>query len=562
MKPWTVVLCLAVLLSITFTQPNGYPTSTRAAPAVKAFPGAAGYGTDTPGGRGGKVIYVTSLDDAGSGSLREALIQPGPRMVLFKVSGTITLDGDIEIEQPYLTVAGHTAPGEGVQIRGGQIKISTHDVVIRYLKVRSGDLHTSSNPDDRDAVTVNDHTEAYNVVIDHSTMIWGSDIGGITFLNGARDSTVSNSIIGEGLYYSAHAEAVSDQGGHSMSMNISELNSPNHPVRITIHHNLITTSCGRNPRVIGGENIDLVNNVIYNWRDSASQGNPRSLNMINNLYIKGPMSTKPGRLFAWLPKIESGGTLRSGSVFESGNITEGFSEIRGEPASVYASARFDPYSLDWEEDPWAAYENILVEVGANLQVADQAGNFIERRDSVDERILQNLINRTGVFLNGQGHNGEDGFPEISWPTLADGPAADDQDGDGLPDDWEAHYFGNIQSGSALDTSGDLDGDGYTDLEEYLYGMDPTGSTAPAPTLPPPYPVPSEIPSPEPTQAPTGRPTRPPTVEPTLRPTSRATRTATPTSTHCPRHLDQALTPASVPDGTSGYPPGLSPDHCG
>jgi pectate lyase len=471
MKPRSTVLCIITLWTIISILLGG-TTPANAAPSVKAFPGAAGYGTDTPGGRGGKVIYVTNLNDAGSGSLRDALTQSGPRMVLFKVTGTISLGSDIEIKQPFMTVAGHTAPGEGVQIRGAQIKISSHDIVMRYLKVRSGDARNSSSPDERDAIAINDHTEAYNIVIDHCTMIWGSDIGGITFLNGSRDSTVSNSIMGEGLYYSTHSEGVAAQGGHSMTMNITELNSGNHPTRITVHHNLLTTSSDRNPRVIGGELIEIVNNVIYNWMDSPSQGNPRSLDLVNNFYIKGPMTTKSNSMVAWLPKAEAGMALRSGTVFESGNVVEGLSNIRGGSSNVYVPNAFGPGTVSNLEDAKTAYNRIVDDAGANMQVGAENGEFRKVRDSVDQRIINNLVNRTGTFVNGLGHNGEAGFPEISWPNLAGGPVAVDNDNDGMADEWERRFFGNTDRGSGANSSSDADGDGYTDLEEYLYNIDP------------------------------------------------------------------------------------------
>jgi pectate lyase len=471
-----------------FTVLNSRPSRpVQAAPAVKAFPGAMGYGTDTPGGRGGKVFYVTNLNDSGPGSLREALTAPQPRMVLFRVSGTITLLSDVVITSPFLTVAGHTAPGEGVQIRGDQLKIATHDIVIRYLKVRSGDASNASNPADRDATTLNDHTQVYNVVIDHSTMIWGPDVGGVTFLNGARDSTVSYSIIGEGLYYSDHPEAIPRNDGHSMSLNITQLKSSNFPARITIHHNLITTSSDRNPRVIGGENIDIVNNVIYNWRGSPSQGNPRSLNLINNYYIKGPMSTKASSLVAWLPKVEKGGRLRRGVVYENGNLAEGLSKLRGSPTNVYAVSRFTPYSMETEDNPEVAYEMIVNDVGANLQVASATGDFVKVRDTVDTRIIDNLVNRTGTFYNGVGYDGRAGFPEITWPSLAGGEPTADTDNDGLPDGWESTFLGVTTFGSSTNSSSDFDADGYTDLEEYLYGTNPA-ENAPAPSTPPTSPV--------------------------------------------------------------------------
>jgi pectate lyase len=452
---------------------NYSPEGTLPGGSLAAFPGAMVFGTDTAGGRGGRVIYVTNLNDSGPGSFREALSASGPRIVLFRVSGTIDLASEIHIKNPYVTIAGQTAPGGGVQIRGGQIVVLTHDVIIRYLKVRSGDGGGQNNDQERDPITVNGNTDVYNIVIDHSTMIWGPDIGGIALLNAARDSTVSNSIIGEGLYLSEHPEAVPGQGGHSTSLNISELNSTSFPTRITVYHNLLTTSSDRNPRVIGGANIDIVNNVIYNWRNSPSQGNPRSLNLIKNYFIPGPMTTNRNALAAWLPKAESGSSLRQGSVFESGNLAEGFTSLRDDPQSVYSAARFEPYSIANEVTPQEAYAKILDEVGASRQVSGSDGTITSYRDPVDERIIGNLINRTGTFVNGIGYDGGEGFPAISWPVLASGTPAVDNDNDGMPDAWEGRYFGNTNRGSPNDSSGDLDGDGYTDLEEYINSTDPT-----------------------------------------------------------------------------------------
>jgi pectate lyase len=463
-----ITALVAALVLLSTIAPTGY-----AASSVKAFPGAMGFGTDTPGGRGGKVLYVTNLNDSGAGSLRAALVADSPRIVLFKVSGTITLNSDIIVKKPFLTIAGQTAPGEGVQIRGAQIKIATHDVVIRYLKMRAGDALNGSDPADRDAVSLNKDVNAYNIVIDHSTLVWGPDVGGITFLSGTHDATVSNSILGEGLYVSNHPEANLAEAGHSLSVNVTQLSSSSYPTRITIHHNLLTTSSERNPRVIGGENIDIVNNVIYNWRDDPSQGNPRKLNLIKNFYIKGPMTTKSTALVAWKPAVESGGTLRPGSVFESGNLTEGFTTVRGGSKSVYATALFAPYSITAEDAPQDAYNKIVSEAGASRQVSGADGTITLVRDSVDQRIINNLVTRQGTFLNGVNANGVGGFPSISWPELAAGTSATDDDKDGMPDAWEKLYFGDQSRGSPADSKGDFDSDGYTDLEEYLNETNPT-----------------------------------------------------------------------------------------
>jgi pectate lyase len=440
---------------------------------VKAFPDAIGFGTNTPGGRGGKIIYVTTLNDSGNGSLRSALTASGPRLVLFRVSGTITLESDIRIKEPFLTIAGQTAPGEGIQIRGAHLRIETHNVIIRYLKVRSGDLENGSTQESRDTITVNNVGRARRIVIDHSTMIWGPDIGGVSFLNGAHDATVSYSIIGEGLYHSHHPEADRASDGHSMSMNITQLDSSIPPRRITVHHNLLTTSADRNPRIIGGRNVDIVNNVIYNWRYSSSQGNPRSLNLINNVYIRGPMTSRLGALYIWMPSVEDGGKLHERSVYEDGNVTEGFwRQLKG-PMEVYTETRFKPYSITEEDSPQVAYEKVLRDAGANLQVSAQTGEFQTLRDSVDQRIIANVQNRTGSFYNGVDFNNVSGFPAISWPELQGGTAAIDDDLDGMPDAWEQRYFGDILRGSPENSEGDYDQDGYTDVEEYLNQTDPT-----------------------------------------------------------------------------------------
>jgi len=453
--------------------PIHYSTNQPNTCEVKAFPHAIGFGTDTPGGRGGQIIYITNLNDSGDGSLRSALTASGRRLVLFRVSGTITLKEDIRIKEPYLTIAGQTAPGEGVQIRGAHIRIETHDVIIRYLKVRSGDLENASTEENRDAITINNLDQAYNIVIDHSTMIWGPDIGGLSFLNGTHDATVSYSIIGEGLYLSHHPEANLASSGHSMSMNITELDSSVPPRRITVHHNLLTTSADRNPRVIGGRNIDIVNNIIYNWKYSSSQGNPRSLNLINNVYIRGPMTSRVSAFFIWMPAVEDGGRLHDNSVYETGNVIEGFWSRRKGPARVYSDTLFTPYSMSQEDSPHIAYDKVLQDAGANLQVSTATGDFRIVRDNVDQRIINNVVKRVGSFYNGVDYDSVLGFRAISWPELKGGMAAIDEDLDGMPETWEQRYFGHQRRGSPEKSRGDYDRDGYTDVEEYLNATDPT-----------------------------------------------------------------------------------------
>jgi hypothetical protein len=162
-----------------------------------------------------------------------------------------------------------------------------------------------------------------------------------------------------------------------------------------------------------------------------------------------------------------------GTVFETGNLTEGFSTVRGGSSSVYADTLFTPYSIIEEDSPEDAYAKIVDDAGANRQVSGADGSMVMIRDGADQRIINNLVSRTGTFLNGVDANGVGGFPSISWPTLVAGTPATDDDHDGLPDAWENFHFGSTSRGSPIDSRGDFDSDGYTDLEEYLNETDPT-----------------------------------------------------------------------------------------
>lgn len=381
----TRIILVAMLLLV------GVSTETTYAQTVYE-----GYGKDTRGGLNGKVITVTNLNDSGSGSLRTALAQSGARIIRFNVSGTITLNSDLVIKKPFVTVDGSTAPGNGVQIRNGMIKVRTNDVILRHLKVRPGDIKNKSNTGDRDAISLNG-TNVYNIVLDHVSAVWGPDVGGLTILNGAHHITVQDSILGEGLHYSTHPEAVPSQGGHSLAVNISQ-NGGNIPNHITMVRNLITTADHRMPQVQGAEFVDLVNNVIYNWGKKSAHGNPRSVNLINNYFKSGPMTTQ---FFVWTPDTSSvAPKLYANSVYESGNIADGFAHAR-KSGNVYTDTAF-PLSVS-PMDAQDAYTTVINNAGANLPI----------RDSADQRIIDNVVNRIGVFLNGV----QSPEPRIEWPNL-------------------------------------------------------------------------------------------------------------------------------------------------
>jgi pectate lyase len=370
--------------------PTPAPTATPQPPGPPT--GIVGYGAGSAGGAGGQTIYVTNLNDSGAGSLRAAAEGSGPRVVAFQVSGTITLNSQIKVDKPYVTIDGSTAPGP-VVVRGEALLIVTHDVIVRHLRFRPGDFMTSQ-PADTDAVTINGvKQEVYNVVLDHLTMLWGPDIGGLALLGNAHDVTVQNSIMGEGLYLSRHPEGVASGNGHSMAANITAMNANvQWPRRVTFYQNLFTTSYNRMPRFQGAECVDVVNNVMYNWGVRSAHGNPRALNLVNNWFRSGPQTTGFG---VWWPETGSPApNLFAGSVYEAGSATDGFGYSRAN-GNVYASSpRCGGLSVG-PSSPDAAYANVLNGAGATLPV----------RDAVDGRIIGNVTSRSGTFFNGAGYGG-------------------------------------------------------------------------------------------------------------------------------------------------------------
>jgi pectate lyase len=358
-----------------------------------------GYGAVTTGGAGGRHLAVTTLADSGPGSLRAALEASGPRIVVFEVAGTISLQSGIHVTDPYVTVAGETAPAPGISVRGGAVLVRTSEVILRDLRLRPGDQ--VDNPNDADALTLNGAAgPVSNVVVDHVTMLWGPDIGGLAILGDVRNVTIQNSIMGEGLYLSAHSEATQAQEGHSMAANTTQL-EPNlaAPRRLTFWRNLFTTSNTRMPRFQGSECVDVVNNVMYNWGREAAHGNPRSLNLVNNWFRSGPLTQ--GQLFWEVQTSIVSPNAFDASVYTSGNVADGISGGRENAAAVYAdSPRCGGLSVAPDE-PRAAYAAVLDGAGATAPV----------RDEVDRRVIGNVVNRTGRYFDGAGYPS----PNPYWP---------------------------------------------------------------------------------------------------------------------------------------------------
>jgi len=264
-------------------------SDARADREVPAFPGAEGFGSYTPGGRGGRVIEVTNLNADGPGSLKAAVDAKGARIVVFRVSGIIQLKRQLNIREPFITIAGQTAPGDGICLRGAYIWVGTHDVIIRHLRVRVGDSPEGPDPGNRDALDVaGDANRVYNVIIDHCSFSWALDETVSTWY-GARDVTIQWCIVSEPLMDSLHP-----QGSHSTGVLLGSGGNT-----VSVHHCLLAHNSGRNPLIAadhGKSIVDWRNNVVYNYGGSGC-GNARGsvdVNYVGNYIRMGPNSREPG----------------------------------------------------------------------------------------------------------------------------------------------------------------------------------------------------------------------------------------------------------------------------
>jgi pectate lyase len=260
--------------------------------SLPIIPGMSGFGVETPAGSGperigGTIIHVTNLNSSGTGSLREAINFEGPRVIVFDVSGyiDITLDGEIKVNNPFLTIAGQTAPSPGITLKGNGLSIRTHDVLIQHIRIRVGDDPSGELGSQRDGLEIADHPEGsnicYNVVIDHVSVSWGLDEN-MSIIQGARNITIANSINSEALNSPLHSN-----GGQSYGL-LYDGSLRN----ISVIGNLFAHNDGRNPRVKGDQESVFINNVVYNWRQqSSSHGGlnlgPIKTSIIGNVYIRG-----------------------------------------------------------------------------------------------------------------------------------------------------------------------------------------------------------------------------------------------------------------------------------
>jgi len=362
------------------------------ASALPVFPGAEGFGSDTPGGREGAVYKVTTLASSGSGSLRECVDASGPRICIFEVSGTIELTGDLNIMTPYITIAGQTAPFPGIQIKGAGFRIhGTHDVLIQHLRVRPGDNPVGPNPDWRRAMSISgDETNfPHHIVIDHCSFQWSIDGTTNIWAQDAHHITYSNNLITDPLDDSLHSK-----GPHSKLLNIHHNNNAGHR-NISIFKNLLAHSIDRNPQIAGNTQVQLVNNIFYNVYNLAikltdARGfGPHYTSIVGNVHFNGVNSRWGKDYVATALDSVSDGTR----IYKDDNMCNNYPDCFRD---------LTPGHITWLSSP-EIWSPVTVIPTANNEARDyvlaNAGARPVERDSVDTRVTQEVRDLTGQIID-------------------------------------------------------------------------------------------------------------------------------------------------------------------
>jgi len=452
-----------------------------------AFPGAEGYGRYVTGGRGGKVYHVTNLNDSGTGSLRWACEQSGTRTIVFDVSGTIHLKSQLKLRNGNVTIAGQTAPGDGICVADWDFTIAAPNVIIRYIRFRPGET-SQGEPDGLGGM------DGRNIIVDHCSVSWSVDE--CLSVYGNEHMTVQWCIVSQSLRNSTHAKSAHGYGGNWGGKGA------------TYHHNLVahhdsrTPRFGNRPTFVQQDTTDYRCNVIYNWAGNGCYGGEgMKVNMVNNYYKPGPATdgraTGSRKPLAYricglgVSSKEGDGSYHIwGKYFVDGNENPDYPSLKDKnwDMGIYPQISTDnwgytattkdtmrlpeplPFILVTTHTPQQAYDRVLQYAGASLH-----------RDALDEVIVSDTRMRKATYT---GDTSKGDWPGIidspydlrpdgaddswnPWPELNSEPALADTDGDGMSDEWETAH--GLNPGDASD--GLLkDNEGYTNLEHYLNGL--------------------------------------------------------------------------------------------
>ena len=465
---------------------------------IPAFPGAQGGGMYSFGGRGGAVLVVNNLNDDGPGSFREACESAGPRIVLFNVAGIIRLKDRIRIRAPYITIAGNTAPGDGVCIAGNTVELETHDVIIRYMRFRRGETDAGDRNDSIGGNPIG------NIMIDHVSASWGLDENMSMYRHmytppgGGPDQklptvniTIQNSIFSEALNIYHHA----------FGSTIGGLNS-------TFVNNLWACNTGRNPSVGMYGDFTFANNVVFNYRHrTVDGGDHRSFyNIINNYFKPGPGTPREAIAYRLLkPESERSKVVfdNFGKAYVEGNFVEGYPEVSEDnwkggvqPSSQAPVEEVLPKIRSHQPFPHAklqitnarqAYDTVLENSGATLPVRDavdtrviatvRSGKVVVATVAPSSLELAAKVGYAQKYIDEVAEGVKVGFitdpREVGGYPDYKGTPFRDQDQDGLSDDWERSN--KLDPNNKSDAGLDSDGDGYSNVEEFINGTDPQRS---------------------------------------------------------------------------------------
>ena len=470
---------IASLLSITCVQAQQL-----------AFPGAEGHGRYVTGGRGGKVYHVTTLEDnSNAGSLRYALNQNGARTIVFDVSGTIHLKSALKISRDNVTIAGQTAPGDGICLADYPVTISCNNIIIRYMRFRLGDI----NAQEADALGGMDKKD---IMVDHCSMSWSSDE--CCSVYGNENQTLQWCIIDQSLRKSVHVKGTHGYGGNWGG------NKASYHHNLMAHHESRTPRLGPRPGTQENELMDMRNNVFYNWAGNGCYGGEgMKVNIVNNYYKPGPATKKKGgsvmyniarigiRTTEYVTNNPSFKPMEHvwGKFYVDGNVIDGNAEVTKDNWTKGIYAQIDNSKCDnlftsvtrdtmrlasplfygdiTTHSAEKAYEKVLEYAGCSY-----------RRDAHDELIVSDVRNGVATYGNSDNYAGfidsqndlrpaGAGDDWSAWPSLVQSEAPIDTDGDGIPDYWERENGLNPTSSA---DGAQISSNGYTNLENYLNGL--------------------------------------------------------------------------------------------
>lgn len=438
-----------------------------------AFPGAEGFGKYSTGGRGGKIYVVSNLADRGSGSFREAAEAKGKRIIVFAVSGTVHLESRLAIKGD-VTIAGQTAPGDGICFADYPVSLGGDNIIVRYLRFRMGDKNQDAGMvDGSGGDDAFGGSRRKNIIVDHCSISWSTDECFSVY--GGDSTTLQWNIISEPLNYSYHFETGDkDYERHGYG---GIWGGPN----LSAHHNLFAHCLSRNPRFNGTrlgapeDFVDFCNNVIYNWGgNNVYGGEGGRYNLINNYYRFGPSTNKNVRSRIVNPSRAEKPPIGFGKYYVAGNFVDGDQEVTrnnwlgihmgngGTEDDKKAAVVSSPHaSVQIKIQPAVdAFSSVLEKVGASF-----------RRDTLDQRIIHDVKNRTGRIIDVQG-----GYPHgtpykltvNAWPALQTMPSPADGDRDGMPDEWEKKN--GLDPANAADATGNHLHSFYSNIEVYINSL--------------------------------------------------------------------------------------------